>query len=131
MPGPYPISVSGESFTNEDGTSRQAELARCLRGEEVRLERDPRNRHDANCIKVISARGIQVGNIARKHAEWLAEMIDSGGYCEALILGGGPARNGLIGIRLLLSIDEDNPPSVRRFDAGDYPWLDDQFDSEY
>lgn len=73
----YPIAVAGESFSNADGTSRQAEIARCRVGEYVRLIREPANPYDPAAVLVVSRRGRGIGYIARDYS-WIAELIDDG-----------------------------------------------------
>jgi hypothetical protein len=93
----YPIGIVGESFTNEDGSSRQEEIARCQPGEPVTLERDPQNKHDANCVKVISARGVQIGNISRDDF-WIRERLDRGAFVDARIMRAGQRSRGKSGV---------------------------------
>ena len=97
--GAYPIGVVGESFTNDDGSSRQTEIGRCQAGELVSLERDPANKYDANCVKVVSSRGIQIGNISRDD-DWICERLDRGGYLEARILSVAKGTAGKRGVVL-------------------------------
>ena len=95
----YPVGVVGESFTNEDGTSRQEEIARCRLGEPVTLERDPQNKHDANCVKVVSSRGVQIGNISRDDS-WICERLDRGAFLDARIMRIGQVSKGKSGVVL-------------------------------
>jgi hypothetical protein len=111
----FAMAVAGESFANRDGTSRQEEIRRCTIGEPVQLEREPDNPYDRNCVRVLSSRGIQIGNIPRDEAEWLAEHLDSGEHCAAVVLDGGQADGGLFGICLLVSTDPEAPPDVKQF----------------
>jgi hypothetical protein len=107
----YRAPVAGESFRNKDGSDRQEEIARCLPGERVTLEREPDNPHDSNCIKVISARGVQIGNIGREAAEWMAQRLDRETWLEARIDSVGAGDRGLLGVVLLVSTAfEDNWP---------------------
>ena len=110
--GAYPIGIVGESFDNEDGGSRQSEIARCEIGEQVQLERDPANKYDKNCVRVLSARGVQIGNISRDDG-WICERMDKGGFVDARVLSIGKGKRGM-GVVLCL-----------RTDAND-DWLDDQ-----
>ena len=55
------VGVRGESFVNEDGTSRQ-DLIRQLRpGAAVELVADPTNPHDRWAVKVQAESGHQIG----------------------------------------------------------------------
>jgi hypothetical protein len=107
--GRYTIHVAGESFRNLDGSSRQEELARCRVGEMAVLERDPYNPHDSNCIKVVSARGVQVGNVGRENAEWIAARMDKGGDVSATIESVGVGDTGLLGAVLSVSTEAQDP----------------------
>jgi len=112
--GTYTIAVVGESFRNADGSSRQREIGRCHEGEPVTLAREPDNPHDANCIRVISRRGVQIGNIGRDDAEWMAERIDKGRPVAAAIKGINEGGRGLAGVVLLVSTDEEGLPAAPR-----------------
>lgn len=112
--GAYTIHVVGESFANFDGSDRQREIARCRIGEAVQLVREPDNRHDANCVQVLSSRGVQIGNIGRDNAEWIAERMDNGGHVSAVIDGIADGGAGLLGVVLTLSTDDQNPASTFR-----------------
>jgi HIRAN domain-containing protein len=81
----YPVGIVGESVDNDDGSSRQDEIRKCAARQPVTLVRDPANKYDANCVKVISARGVQIGNISRDD-DWICERMDRGGYVDARIL---------------------------------------------
>lgn len=100
----YPAAVAGESFANKDGSDRQAEIGRCHEGERVFLEREPDNPYDSNCVKVISIRGVQIGNIARA-AAWIGERLDRDEHVEAKIarLASGP--DGKRGVVLEVTVD--------------------------
>jgi hypothetical protein len=103
----YPIGIVGESFTNEDGTSRQHEIARCRPGEPVTLERDPQNKHDARCVKVMSARGVQIGNISRDDS-WICERLDRGAFLDARIMRVGQAAKGKSGVVICVRSGEED-----------------------
>jgi hypothetical protein len=103
----YPIGIVGESFANEDGSSRQAEIKRCSAGEPVSLERDPQNRYDAKCIKVVSVRGRQIGNMSRNDA-WIADRIHCETFVDARILGIRKNANGMHGVVLCVRTAKDD-----------------------
>lgn len=55
------VGVRGESFTNDDGSSRQ-DIIRTLRaGTPVQLVADPLNPHDRHAVKVLTPAGQQIG----------------------------------------------------------------------
>lgn len=105
--GAYPIGIVGESFENEDGSSRQAEIKRCSPGEPVTLERDPQNKYDPNCVRVISVRGIQIGNISRED-DWICERLDRGGFVDARVLRVGKGAKGKFGVVICVRTAEDD-----------------------
>jgi hypothetical protein len=105
--GAYPIGIVGESFKNDDGSSRQAEIKRCSSGEVVSLERDPENIYDANCVKVVSVRGVQIGNISRDDA-WIAERLDRDGLVDAQILRIGAGAKGKLGVVICVRTTKDD-----------------------
>lgn len=105
--GAYPIGIVGESFHNDDGSSRQTEIARCRPGEPVKLEREPTNKYDANCVKVISTRGVQIGNISRDDA-WICERLDKGGFVDARILSIGLSKHAKAAVVLCVRTIEDD-----------------------
>lgn len=105
--GAYPIGIVGESFSNQDGSSRQAEIKHCSAGEPVTLERDPENEYDPNCVKVISARGVQIGNISRED-DWICERLDREGFVDARILRVRKAAKGKFGVVICVRTAEDD-----------------------
>jgi hypothetical protein len=55
------VGVRGESFINDDGSSRQ-DIIRTLRvGTPVELVADPLNPHDRHAVKVLTPAGLQIG----------------------------------------------------------------------
>jgi hypothetical protein len=111
--GSYPIGIVGESFDNDDGSSRQAEIKRCSSGEPVTLQRDSDNRYDSNCVNVVSARGVQIGNISRADG-WIAERIDRAGFVDARILSVREGARAKLGVVLCIRTNEQDD------------WLEDQ-----
>ena len=74
----YTIKVVGESFDNEDGTSRQKIIKRTNIGDPVSLIREPDNRYDKNAVGVHVIGKGQIGYVSRENAEWIADVLDSG-----------------------------------------------------
>lgn len=112
----YPIGVAGESFANDDGTDRQAEIGRCRVLERVKLVREPSNPYDSNCIRVVSARGVQIGNISRQAAEWMAERLDRGGHLLARIHAIRGEK--MLGVVLLVTTEAELPETDFDFENG-------------
>lgn len=78
------LKVVGVTFSNEDGTSRQAIIRAMTKDAPVVLEREPHNMYDANAIAVKSIDG-QVGYIGRGHAALLASLMDNGRKFKARV----------------------------------------------
>lgn len=89
------FDVVGESAINADGRRRQDILCEVEPGDEVQLEREPHNPHDANAIAV-KVRGDAVGYIPREDAAVLAPLLDAGRQHVAIvhcIRGGVPGAS--------------------------------------
>ncbi|MEA3035189.1 MAG: hypothetical protein QOH04_948 [Sphingomonadales bacterium] len=109
----YPIGIVGESFDNDDGTSRQREIRRCSAGEPVALVRNPENKYDSNCVNVVSARGVQIGNISRDDS-WICERLDRASFIDARILSVHEGTGGKLGVVICVRTSADDE------------WLEDQ-----
>lgn len=101
----YLVTLSGESFDNEDGSSRQAEIARCYRGDSVQLVPEPSNPHDSGAVAALSSRGIKIGYVSRAYTERVRALLDGGtveGVWIKLIAGGTnekPWRGVVVNVR--------------------------------
>lgn len=71
----YPTKVTGVTYKNDDGSSRQTILGKCSNGETVDLIREPNNPHDRNAVKVCRKSGEQLGYVARDSAEMVQRAI--------------------------------------------------------
>lgn len=124
----YPIPLSGESRPNDDGSSRQRELARCRPAEPVKLERQPDNPHDTNAIFVRSVRGVGIGFIARDYNDWIAERIDKGHPVSACIKSLHAAGSKqLIGCVLNVASAGEDPAEGIKQSGGLLGWLEKAF----
>ncbi len=107
----FRLRLVGERFDNEDGSSRQAELALCKAGEAVDLVREPHNPHDPSAVAVYSARRVQIGYIGADRTAWIGSKLDRGYPMRVTIdkvKGGG--RSGLpLGAILALNMEGDEP----------------------
>jgi HIRAN domain-containing protein len=85
-------AVAGESFRNDDGSSRQEILRRCRIGEEILLVPEPDSPHDSVAVKVQRRNGEQIGYLPRDHH--LAGEIGDGRVSAVLdhATGGGPGK---------------------------------------
>lgn len=105
----FSLPAVGEWFDNDDGTSRQAELARCERGEQVQLVREPENPHDRMAVAVFSCRGIRVGYLKRDRAVWIGSKIDRGYDVRAIVerVKGAHLPDATLGLVMRVSMDPD------------------------
>lgn len=112
----WTVEVVGESHANADGSSRQAELARCSVGEEVKLVPEPTNRFDPEALAVFSARGVQIGYLA-KGAKAIRRRILAGNPVTAMIASIGSGSAGLYGCEVKVS-DSGPPVPAAKAPAG-------------
>jgi hypothetical protein len=105
--------VAGVSHRNNDGTSRQAIIARCQVGERLLLEHDPDNPYDVNAIRVLRQSGEQLGYLSRELAGEVVSRARKGIRYVAFIkdLTGGESDKPTRGVNLLVFLDTE--------DAGD------------
>jgi hypothetical protein len=107
----FRLRVAGTQFDNEDGTSRQEELACCSVGEAVTLQREPTNPHDPSAVAVYSSRGVKIGYLGADYCGWIGSKIDRDYDVRASIdrISGG-MRTGLpLGAILVLNLDGEEP----------------------
>lgn len=111
----FSLPAVGEWFDNEDGTSRQAELAICRPGEQVRLVREPKNPHDPRAVAILSARGIRVGYLKRDRAIWIGSKIDRGYDVRAIVerIKGAALPGSTLGLVMRVSMDGNDPELPR------------------
>jgi len=105
----FSLPAVGEWFDNEDGTSRQAELALCAPGEQVQLVREPENPHDRMAVAVFSCRGIRVGYLRRDRAVWIGSKMDRGYDVRAIVerVKGSHLPDATLGLVMRVSLDPD------------------------
>ena len=72
------LAVVGVAYANKDGSDRGFEILLCKAGEPVALEPEPKNKKDENAVKVLSARGVQIGYLTAERAPWLSRVLRSG-----------------------------------------------------
>lgn len=83
--------VAGVTYTNDNGTSRQAILGKCHKGEYLILTHEPVPQ-DEYAVKVSRENGEQIGWLNQEVAYEIAPRLDRGGRVEAIIAeltGGG------------------------------------------
>ena len=107
----FSLPGCGEWYDNEDGSSRQVELARCSVGEWADLVREPHNPHDPRAVAIMSLRGVRVGYIRRDRAAWLCGKLDRGYDVRAIVqrIRGADLRNATLGIVLRINLDGEEP----------------------
>ncbi len=112
------VGVRGESYDNENGSSRQ-ELIRHLRSHDrVALEPDPTNSHDRWAVKVLNEAGEQVGWLPSDARD--ADTLLRGEPISAVVhavTGGTNWLRRLLGkksVGLVLRITKDDPDWSRR-----------------
>lgn len=86
------LKVVGVSFTNEDGTNRQAIIEQMTANSTVTIRREPANRYDRNAIAVHTEMG-QVGYIGKDYASIMAPMMDAGTQFSATVAEVGNYKN--------------------------------------
>lgn len=115
----FSLPACGECFDNEDGTSRQAELAECRPGEQVELVREPDNPHDPRAVAIFSRRGVRVGYLRRDRAVWIGSKIDRSYDVRAIVerVKGSHLPGATLGLVLRVNMEGDEPelPDGRGF----------------
>jgi len=112
----FSLPACGERFDNEDGTSRQDELARCDVGEPVSLVREPDNPHDPAAVAIFSLRNVRVGYLDRTRARWIGSKIDRGYDVTAIIdrIKGRGLAGSALGLVIRVNMEGELPEAVER-----------------
>lgn len=107
----FRLPACGEWYDNEDGTSRQAELAKCVPGDPLDLKREPDNPHDPRAVAVFTLNGIRVGYLRRDRAVWIGSKIDRGYKVQAIVerIKGAHLPNATLGLVMRLNMDGERP----------------------
>lgn len=107
----FRMPACGEWYDNEDGTSRQEELAKCEPGDPLKLVREPDNPHDPLAVGVYTLNGVRVGFLRRHRAQWLGSKIDRGYDVRAIVerIKGSTMENATLGLVMRLNLDGDDP----------------------
>jgi hypothetical protein len=105
----FSLAAVGTWYENEDGTSRQEELALCEPGEMVTLAREPDNEHDHMAVALVSARGVKLGYLGREKATWIGSKIDRGYDVRAIVerVKGVDLPGSTLGLVVRISMDPD------------------------
>ena len=107
----FSLPAVGEWYDNEDGTSRQLELAECQRGEKLELVREPENPHDPHAVAIFTPRGIRVGYLRRDRALWIGAKIDRGYDVRAIVerIKGRGIEGSALGLVMHINMDGEEP----------------------
>jgi hypothetical protein len=107
----FSLPACGEWFDNEDGSSRQDELAQCRPGESVQLVREPENPHDQMAVAVVSTRGVRVGYLKRDRAVWIGSKLDRGYDVRAIVerVKGVTLPGSALGLVMRVNMEGEDP----------------------
>ena len=106
----FSLPACGECFDNDDGTSRQEELARCTPGDWLQLVREPDNPHDHMAVAIVTTRGVRVGYLRRDRAVWIGSKLARGYDVRAIVerVKGADLPGSALGLVMRVSM---SPPS--------------------
>lgn len=98
----FRIGVHGESFANEDGSSRQQIIATCRSGDSILLVPEPTNKFDHLAIRVCTTHGRQIGYLPAGHG--MTKKVQDG-RVEASIdkINTSRSGRGLLGVVLKIA----------------------------
>ncbi len=107
----FSLAAVGEKYENEDGTSRQEELARCAPGDWLMLVREPDNPHDHMAVAIVTDRGVKVGYLGRERAQWIGSKIDRGYDVRAIVerVKGRQLPGAALGLVMRINMDGEEP----------------------
>lgn len=112
----FSMPACGEWYENEDGTSRQAELALCRPGEQVELIREPDNPHDPRAVAIVSCRGVRLGYLRRDRAVWIGSKIDRCYDVRAIVerVKGHDLPGSTLGLIIRVNMEGEEPALAPR-----------------
>lgn len=107
----FRLAAVGTWYDNDDGSSRQAELRQCARGEPIEFRREPDNPHDPAAVALVSRRGVKVGYLGRERAGWIASKIDRGYDVRAIVerIKNAHIEAATLGLVVLVNMEGDDP----------------------
>lgn len=100
----FRLTAVGEQFANADGGCRQDEIRCCRPREQVTLEAETANPKHSGAIAVYSVRGVQVGYLRRRDADWLKEKMGMGTGLRAKIIAIAPRSRPFDALRVTLDV---------------------------
>ncbi len=107
----FSLAAVGCGYDNDDGSSRQLELAECRPGDRIELVRQPDNPHDPLAVAIFTASGTCVGYLGRDRACWIAPKIDRGYPVNAIVerVKGAHLRDAVLGLVVRLNMEGEEP----------------------
>lgn len=107
----FSLPAAGERHDNEDGTSRQREIATCAPGDRLELVREPDNPHDHMAVAIFTASGIRVGYLGKVRAQWIGSKMDRGLPVNAIVerIKGAHLPGSALGLVVRLNLHGEEP----------------------
>lgn len=107
----FSLPAVGERYDNEDGSSRQLEIAECKPGDLLDLVRQPDNPHDHMAVAIFTGSGTCVGYLGRVKAQWLGSKMDNGMQISAIVerIRGTDLPGSPLGLVLRLNTEGELP----------------------
>ncbi len=78
------MAVVGIQYPNADKSNRRYEAMLCVPGDEVHLVPEPKNKHDARAVAVMTDRGTQIGYLSAERCGWIGGRITAGETWHAI-----------------------------------------------
>ena len=107
----FSLSAVGCWYDNDDGSSRQLELACCYPGDLIELVRQPDNPHDSLAVAIMTGSNTCVGFLSRDRAAWIAPKIDRGYVINAIVerVKGVGLEGATFGLVVRINMDGEMP----------------------
>lgn len=107
----FSLAAVGCSYENDDGSSRQLELAECRPGDRVELVRQPNNPHAPLAVAIFTASSTCVGYLSRDRAARIAPKIDRGYPVNAIVerVKGAHLPDATLGLVMRINMDGEEP----------------------
>lgn len=114
----FRIPLAGESYKNDDGSSRQKRIRQCSIGEELIMEPEPDNEYDPNALKVARANGRQIGYIPMQYSSEFSSKIANGWPITLYVASKGRMpRSKNVGMMMLVVMA---PPGTKKREIKKY-----------
>jgi hypothetical protein len=107
----FSLAAVGCWYENDDGSSRQLELAECRPGDKLELVRQPDNPHDPLAVAIVTESGTCVGFLKRDRAAWIAPKIDRGFPINVIVerVKGLHLEGATLGLVMRLNMEGEEP----------------------